>query len=277
MNRQTFGRLNPPAYVWVAALIVFAGSLALLPQGGNDWREYFGPSARNWWPAPWEHGLPNPPWTALILSPLGFLPDRWVTALTNGFSVIVFAVAARKLGAPHWVAFLVLSTPFGIWMFNNGQIEWLVLLGLLLRKGADVPFLVIKPQVGLAVVLTRLSRAGHKWFTYLLPGIVVVILSLLVWRLWPLEIFSRNQSLLDGGWNLSLWPWGIPVGAIVLALGWKYQDDGWGLVASPLLSPFVNGASYLGLVLALASKRPKLSLIGWLAVWIFFIYLGLNV
>ena len=103
-----------PLGIWLFALIVFAGSLYLFPQGGFDWRNDIGPGARHWWPAPWDEGLILAPWGAMILSPLGGLPDRIATALTNGFSVIIIALVARRLGGPAWIAIPVLISPAGI-------------------------------------------------------------------------------------------------------------------------------------------------------------------
>ncbi len=88
--------------VWLFAAAIFVGSFFIFPEGGFDWRNDIGPGIRHWWTNPWEEGLILAPWGAMILSPLGALPDRIATALTNGLSVIILALVARKLGGPDW-------------------------------------------------------------------------------------------------------------------------------------------------------------------------------
>ena len=257
-----------PLGIWLFALAVFVGSLYLFPQGGFDWRHDIGPGARHWWPAPWDEGLILAPWGATILSPLGGLPDRIATAFTNGLSVIIFALVARKLGGPAWIAIPVLISPAGYWLFQNGQTEWLVLAGLLFLNGFDLLFLMLKPQVAIGVLIPRLKRSGDRWKQYLLPGVVVFAVSLVIWPLWPLKIIDIAPVLTAGNWNSALWPWGIPIGVFLLWYSWRTAEDHWGVAATPFLFPYINLPNYLGLLIALATKWPRWTLYIWLLTWI---------
>jgi hypothetical protein len=259
-------RLHPA--IWIFAIAVLVGSWFLFPDGGFDWRNDIGPGARTWWPSPWDEGLILAPWGALLLSPLGGLPDRFATALTNGLSVILFALVARRFGGPDWIAIPVLISPPGYWLFYNGQTEWLVLVGLLFFNGLDVAFLALKPQVALGVFLPRLKRAGDQWKQYVLPGFLIFAISLLIWPLWPLEMFEIAPILTSGSWNSALWPWGLPIGIFLLWYSWKNADDRWGVVATPFLFPYVNLPNYLGLMIVLASKWPRWTLIIWAVMWV---------
>jgi hypothetical protein len=258
-------RLHPA--VWIFAVVVFVGSLFLFPEGGFDWRNDIGPGARNWWPSPWDEGLILAPWGAVLLSPLGGLPDRIATALTNSLSVILFALVARKFGGPDWIAIPVLISPPGYWLFYNGQTEWLVLVGLLFFNGLDVAFLMLKPQVALGAFLPRLKRAGDQWKQYILPGVLIFAISLLIWPLWPLKMSEIFPVLTSGSWNSALWPWGLPIGGFLIWYSWKSADDRWGVAATPFLFPYINLPNYLGLMIALASKWPRWTLIIWAVMW----------
>lgn len=110
-------RIHPVVIIF--AIIVAVGSWIQLPEGGFDWRNDIGPGARHWWPAPWEEGLILAPWGAMLLSPLGCLPDRLATALTNGLSVIIIALVARKFDGPDWIAIPILLSPPGYWLFKK--------------------------------------------------------------------------------------------------------------------------------------------------------------
>lgn len=262
-------RLHP--LVWSFALIVLVGSWILLPEGGFDWHNDIGPAARQWWPAPYNaglNGLPLAPWAALLLSPLGGLPDRAATAITNAITVLVVALVAKRFGGPDWIALPVLLTPSGFWLFRNGQTEWLMLLGLLFFNGLDAVLLILKPQVAVGAIVSRIRRADKQRRVYLTPLVVVILISFAVWNEWFLKILTFAPVLIKGDWNSSVWPWGVVAGLGLLWRAWKTGDDRWGVAASPFLSPYVNLPSYLGLLIVLASRWPRWFLLIWALVWI---------
>lgn len=242
-----------------------------LPNGGLDWREFFGIAARHWWPDPWAYlqNFPYVPWTGLILSPLGGVPDRLATAIVNALAVVVFAWLAQRLGGPDWVAIIVLVSPPGFWMFRNGQMEWLALFGLLLFDGTDWLWLAIKPQLTIGLLVPRLKRTRGQWIRYLAPIVIAGILSLLIWPGWPLRAWPEvSPHWLTANWNWSIWPWGVPIALFLLWLAWRRGEDWLGLVASPLLSPYVNMPNYLGLMVALAARWPRWALGIWVSLWV---------
>lgn len=248
-------RLHPA--VWAFAVLVAIASWVYLPEGGNDWHNDIGPAARNWWPAPWEEGLPLLPWAAMLLSPLGGLPDRIATAFTNSASVVILAMVMRSLGGKDWIAIFLLATPSGYWLFRNGQTDCLILGGLLLFNGLDPLILILKPQVAAGAIVPRLGRASEYKANYLVPLAVVGTLSLLIWPGWPQALLTYAPRLITGYWNSSLWPIGFPIGALLLWHAWRTGNDNWGVAASPLLLPYVNFPSYLGLMAAFAARWPR--------------------
>lgn len=266
----SFGRWWPRLHpgVWAFAALVFVGSLVLLHDGGKDWRNDISPAARAWWPAPWEEGLPLPPYAALLMSPLGGLPVRQATAITNTLAVIVLALVIRQFGGPWWGVIPVMVSPSGIWLFTNGQTEWLVLSGLLFCNGLDLLLLSLKPQVGFWVAVARLRRAGSDWPRYITPAVIAVLLSLVFWPLWPLHLSRYSAELFPAAWNASFWPWSLPLGAFLVWRAWQTGDDRYGLAASPLLFPYVNWPSYIGLLALLVSCWPRLTLAAWAVMWV---------
>jgi hypothetical protein len=257
--------------VWIVAGVVGVVSWVGLPVGGNDWREFFGVAARTWWPDPWAGvgDFPYVPWTGLLLSPLGGIPDRAATTLVNIAAVIVCAGVARRLKGPDWIVAPVLISPPGFWMFRNGQMEWLSLMGLLMFNGLDLLLLAIKPQVGLGVLIPRLKRARGQWIRYLAPSVIVGAASLVIWLAWPLRALpDPTPDWVQANWNWSIWPWGVPVAIFLLWRAWKTGEDWLGVVASPLLSPYVNMPNYLGMMLALAARWPRVALGIWIVMWL---------
>jgi hypothetical protein len=255
-----------PLAVWGFALVAVIGSWLYLPNGGRDWSADIAPAARAWWPAPWLEGLPLLPWAALLLSPLGALPDRIATALLNGASVIALALVLKRLGGSPWLVFPLLISPMGYWLFTNGQTDTLILAGLLFFNGLDPLILVLKPQVAVGAIVARLRRAGARWWAYLAPLAVVGVLSLVVWWGWPAGLLAYRALLVSGDWNSAVWPFGLPFGLALLWWAWRTGDDRFGIVATPLLFPYVNMPSYLGLLAVLAVRWPRWALVAWVAM-----------
>ena len=265
-----------PLAVWLFALLVIVGSWVYLPSGGRDWREDIAPAGRAWWPAPWAEGMPLLPWAALLVSPLAALPDRLATALLNGASVIALALVVRRLGGSPWLVFPLLISPLGYWLFVNGQTDTLILAGVLMFNGLDPLILVLKPQVAAGVIVARLRRAGAGWAAYVAPLAIVGGLSLVVWWGWPLAVLEYRHMLVGSEWNSSLFPYSVPVGLALLGWAWRTGDDRWGLAATPLLFPYVNMPSYLGLLAVLAARWPRWALVAWLTMLAAFGWLALS-
>lgn len=265
-----------PLAVWVFALAAMALSWYWSPDGGYDWLEDIGPAARAWWPAPWLEGFPLLPWAALLLSPLGALPDRLATALVNGANVILLALVLRRFGGSPWLVFPLLLSPLGYYLFRSGQTDVLLLSGLLFFNGLDPLLLVLKPQLAAGVLVARLRRAGPAWPRYLAPLAVVGGLSLVVWWGWPAGLLAFRETLIGGPWNASAWPYGLPVGLGLLWWAWRTGDDRWGLAATPFLFPYVNPPSYIALCAVLAARWPRWALVAWFAIIGFVGWLALN-
>lgn len=259
---------QPHGIVLIVAGLVFVGSWLWLPSGGKDWRADIGPAARAWWPKPWEEGLPLPPYAALLLSPLGGLSDQAATAVNNALAVVVVGLVILRFGGPAWGIIPVFVSPAGFWIFKNGQTDWLVLLGLLFFNGLDVLLFTVKPQVAAWVVVARIKRAGASWRRYLLPALVLIPMSLVVWLAWPVHLLDYGPLLVPSEWNVSLWPWSIPIGTYLVWRAWRTGDDKYGLVASPLLFPYVNFPSYLGVLVVAVVRWPFVTLAIWALIWI---------
>jgi hypothetical protein len=254
------------AVVMVFALVVGGVSWITMPKGGLDMRQDILPSLWHW-RAPWEEGVPLFPWATLILMPLRFFTPREATAIVNGLSVMLICLLIKRFEGNVLLTIPVMLSPFGYWLFVTGQTDAIVLAGVLLPAGFDL-LLFWKPQV-LAQIFWRRGFAKPK--IYLISGIVLLALSWIIWGFWPRDILQFGQTQLIGGWwNRSLWPYGIPTGIFMIYLSLKKKDDGYGVIASPLLFPYVNGTSYIGLLAVVAAKWPKLF---WLCSAIFLLYL----
>ncbi len=241
------------AVIIVFSLTIGIVSWMVMPEGGLDMRNDILPSLWNW-KVPWEEGMPLFPWATLILMPLRLFTARAATALLNAFSVVLIALLIKRFNGNVLLTVPVMLSPIGDRLFTTGQTDALILAGVLLPAGFDLLFFW-KPQVTAHVFWVR-GLAQPK--IYLVSGFALFVFSLVVWGNWPNAILQFGQTqLIAGWWNLSLWPYSIPIGIVMVYLSLKNKDVGYGIIASPLLFPYVNGPSYIGLIAVAAAKWPK--------------------
>jgi hypothetical protein len=235
------------------ALAVGIISWMVMPKGGIDMREDILPSLWNW-RVPWVEGTPLFPWATLILMPLRYFTPRDATAIINGLSVVLIALLIKRFDGNALFTIPIILSPIGYRLITTGQTDAIVLAGVLLPAGFDLLFFW-KPQVTAHVFWVK-GLAQPK--IYLISGIALFLFSWLLWGFWLKEVWQFGQTKLIGGWwNFSLWPYSIPIGLLMVYLSLKKKDVGFGIIASPLLFPYVNGPSYIGLLAIVAAKWPK--------------------
>lgn len=264
---QRLSKAAPTPVVIIFSVLIGVTSWFWLPKGGLDWRDDIAPAARAW-QAPWAEGLPLIPWAAVALWPLAQLPDRLATAIVNGASVVALGLVVRRLGGKDWYAIPLMLTPFGYWMMGNGQTDCLILAGLLAPRGLDVVILITKPQVAVGAIVARLRQA-NTWrdrVLYLAPAAVALVVSLIIWPGWPAQIANYRTVLMDAPWNWAPWPWGLPIAAWLLWRAWHTRQEVWGLLATPLLFPYVNAHTWLVAAAVAAILWPRMALAAWLVL-----------
>jgi len=88
-----------------------------------------------------------------------------------------------------------LASPFGFWMFRNGQTDCLILGGLLFFNGLDPLIFALKPQVAIGALVARFKRAGVDRWRYVMPFVLALVVSLVIWWGWPLALLSKEAKV----------------------------------------------------------------------------------
>jgi hypothetical protein len=269
MDRIVLNRHIQISLIFGFSIAVGMLTTIVLPDGGRDMTNDILPCLSNW-RAPWKEGTPLLPWSVMILMPLRLFSGRIATVIINSLSVILTAISIKRLGGNILLTLPVLFSPIGYWLFTTGQTDALVLAGFLfLPAGLDLLFFW-KPQMILHAYWIRLLKSP---IIYAIVGAVILAASFLIWGNWPLAIYHfADQNLIAGWWNRAVWPYGIPLGAYFVYQSIRKKDESFGIVASPLLSPYVNGPSYLGMAVVVAIKWPRLFFFVYAAFWLYFFY-----
>jgi hypothetical protein len=148
--------------------------------GIEHWKLTYSPST----------GLRIPPWSALILLPLGQLPTGagWGTVAFLTLAALPFCLPRRRISGKAWIAgifALTLSYP-AVRTVVDGNVEFLILIGLVvleygLLRGNPVLF-------GLGILLAA-TKVQETW-------ILMVFLPLLAGRLWTRRMWRTTIGML---------------------------------------------------------------------------------
>jgi hypothetical protein len=127
----------------------------------------------------------NPPWTFIMLSPAGLLPNQIAVLVGTILPIIALIYAARKMRKAYLIAIVGLTFPF-IELCAYGKLDWMVLLGAI-STGAISPFLLtVKPQAGALAVVGQLGKMKDKsWKEYVRVFGPFVVISIPMLFLFP--------------------------------------------------------------------------------------------
>lgn len=264
------------ALIILIAILVFVLSTAL-PDLGYDWTHTYRPAAL----AMANGNSPYTveiyyaaPWAVLPLIPFALLPEKIGNIFIFLLGLFAFAFIAYKLNPkPTVIILFMLSAPVTgclIW----GNIEWMPLLGLVLPIPIGLIFAVIKPQVGIGLII--------YWFFHLmktqgligtvkafLPVTIITLLSFWLYGFWPLR-FQDTLALSassDAQYNITLWPYGIFVGIWLLYKALQHQKLGTAIAASPFLSPYTLQYTWVTVLVGVTHAPMELLLVS-IGLWI---------
>jgi hypothetical protein len=191
----------------------------------------------------------NPAWLAVALIPLAILPEHigWalLCALTLGAAILVLRHWSSD-SAPGLVKpVLVLTSPAMFYTLMHGEIDVLIIAGVLLPAEWWLLTALTKPQVALALALGIPLR---KWVRAGLILLVVLVISLVFAGWWPPRLLHQPTPFRNATHNLwfGLWPFQVPAGVALAVKGLQHKDDRFLIAASPFLSPYAATSSLIG-------------------------------
>lgn len=212
-------------------------------------------------------GFFNPPWSLVVLTPLSLFPPeiaRVVLALMS-FSAFCYVGLRFRMSPVAYIAFLLSPSVLLILLVAN--LDGLMLLGLLMPPPVGLFFVLLKPQFGAVIALFWFveSWRAQGWrgvVRTFAPVAVVSGLSLPLFGLWPLSM----QKAVGSYWNMSLFPWSIIPGILLLYRALRSGRIGSALPAALFLSPYVSMPTWSGALLSLAS-HDRWMVVASMALW----------
>ena len=219
----------------LATLLLFAVAIALsrISGIGPDWIDHFRPGALNLANPYADPENYAPPWLFVLLWPIAILP----TWLGKGVLILAtLAIVYRFTGDTERFLWACASMPlFAVVIF--GQVDAISLLALIVPPELALILIVAKPQ---GILLAGLKRLTWRSVAVLLA---VGLISIIIWGPW----FMQSLNVAGMGHNLSPFPWGLPVAALILWWQWRrgFDSDAALCLATLMTTPYFWGVSLL--------------------------------
>ena len=242
------GRKIQVIIMWAVLTVVFTAAGTFVPCElplAFDWLHFFEGA----------HNMPSfyPPWAGLVCR---WLP--WPLLIGVTLSTYTVAVMKRARSVASAVAAFV-AMPLW-WTLFLGQLDGLAMLGILGLPWL-APLALIKPQIAGFALLCRRKC--------LIVSVCFVLLSCLIWGLWPLDMMGYHTGRTGGLGHASyigLGLRGIPLAILVLCLipGWTKDKL---MVAGTFVTPALIPYQLLLLMPMIASMPWYLAIITAVATW----------
>jgi len=231
--------LNAVVLTILLILLYIVGTF--IPEG-FDWKMYF------------SKGILHPIWTPWT---------KWFISIFNYpiiFALSVIAIGLRVFKFKRSVialALALLSLPT-LWVFFMGNLDGLVLLGLLLMP-IGVPLALMKPQIAGFAMLAKRS-----WF---IAAVIWLIISLIIFGFWPKNLLMVVQPEWKMEWtqDISLFPWGLIAAIPLLYL--SRGDEDLLMAAGSLATPHLFPYHFIILMPSLARMKWYWMIITWIVSW----------
>ena len=264
--------MTPSRFLLAILVVVVSASAALLAFSNADFNVYYDAAlslraGRN----PYTD-IPNfnsPLSLMLYFIPVSLLPSMFAFRLTVFLSVMTYCIVIFRLSGRRLINTFValLSSVFFYNAFYN-NVDWLPMLGSIIRPELGFWLAMTKPQIGIVVAalaaLAIRSKFGLRiMLSFLLAQVGIYALSFAMGMEWGWMI---------GRWgNFSLFPVSLIVGIPLTIVAVKNRKLGYGLAAAPLLSPYVGPQSWIAVLPALAERYWLIipaTLISWVLIMI---------
>lgn len=257
----------------LVCLIIMIGFVASPISTGDDWETFSGASRRVLQgESPYKSVITfayfsNAPWVAILFTPVSLLPLRWGWALVCVANMVALLALAHSWRYSTAKTVLALTSPAMIYIFLHGQIDTLIIAGVLLPYSWWGLVALAKPQVAFGIIFGIPYR---YWLLVISVTGSVLLITFLIFGFWPLVLLQQPKPFIEGTHNLwlGLWPFQVPVGIAAVLLGISRKDEKLLVAGSPFLFPYATTSSLIGPWLAINSLfKDWQVLIIWFSWW----------
>jgi hypothetical protein len=196
----------------------------------------------------------NSPLSVLLyFLPMSFLPRPLAFRLTIFLSVAVYCAAIYKMSGRNLINTLIaLLSPLFLYHVFYNNVDWLPMLGAIVRPEWAFWLAMTKPQIGIIIAavacLTIRERQGWRRVAVLVAAQAAIYAV----------SFSMGMAwgwMLNRWGNFSVFPFGLVAGIPLAGAALIKRKSNCGLAAAPLMSPYVGPQSWIAVLPVLAERR----------------------
>jgi hypothetical protein len=235
--------------IGIAILVVafFAVAYLAAPFPTADFYVNFYPAAQSVLSghSPYESITNATPWGIIPLVPLALLPPIPAHGVYFAVCLFVLAYIAWHLKASPLTIVAFILSPTVIGALIVGNLDPIVVSGILFPPTLGLLILLIKPQIGTGVALYYLinfvrDRKYLEAVKTFAPVVLAYSLTLIFFPIW----LARVSSLPSNEWNRSLFPYSIPLGLLLVWLAVRRRNPYFALAAAPFFAPYHSFYTY---------------------------------
>lgn len=210
----------------------------------------------------------SPAWVAILFSPLSVFTREiayriYAAILFGSYIFIIFRISKQDL----LVSIIACFSPFVFMTMQYGNIDWLVLLGLISPKFLGIWLILTKPQMGftLAIVWAWIiykEKGVRSLFVTFTPVTLGLLISLLLGMRLP------NPEILST-WSADIWPIGLILGIPALVIAIRKKDEFLALATAPFLTPYIGPMSWAAILPITMQRRVFITVavvLSWLLI-----------
>lgn len=215
-------------------------------------------------------GFVNPPWTLIILAPLNVIGFDIAILLQIIMYFVLLALLLRKFGGGVLAAIVVFTSPLAPDAVINLNIDWIVIVGLLIPQAWSAPLLLAKPQNALGYIMS-FKRQIFAW--WIIGALITTLISLLVWGWWVPDWLTQLE-VSPVTWTINLAPRALmgdtpaQIAGFLLAIyAFRRRDPVLGIFSGLFFVPYIASYSMLMPFALLATRSRIAAVTGSVSTW----------
>lgn len=218
-------------------------------------------------------GFVHPVWVPFFVAPFWFLPlEMGALAQTSIYFAAITGVIFKFEGDMRAV-WVTLGSYTALDAVIQMNIDWVVVLGLLVPVWASAPLVFAKPQLAVGYYF---GLKPKQWLVAGAVGAFFVGLTFLIWGFWPLQILevvgerSIGRDFNVAPMNLMPRLLSIAIGVGMAIWAFRLQDPAIGILAWLFFTPYIAPYSLLLPLAMVAVRFFRLALIITIAMWVIY-------
>lgn len=218
-------------------------------------------------------GFVHAPWVTLLIAPFSWLPLEISTLLQSGLLFGLITLVVFKFGGDWKVVVIALTSFVALDAVLEMNVDWCVIIGLVVPVEYSAPFLLIKPQLALGYYF---STPREKWLRTGIIAVITLVVSLVIWGNYIARIISLVPTLSIGrSFNIAPlhllpWPISLAIGLVLAYLAFRRRDPPLGIIAWFFFTPYVSFYSLVLLLAMVAIRFRLLAIIITASLWVIY-------